>query len=127
MCASNRECRSNEFGWFQEKKSKTSTRKLDGMVVYHYIQDRNLQPDFVVDITPYIEKKIELVLSFRSQFFLPTAGEFAKELSTPISGADFLEFLKAKGRSLGRDANFDYAEGYNVARTPGVKNLFDLI
>ena len=95
--------------------------------VYHYIQDRNLQPDFVVDITPYIEKKIELVLSFRSQFFLPTAGEFAKELSTPISGADFLEFLKAKGRSLGRDANFEYAEGYNVARTPGVKNLFDLI
>lgn len=95
--------------------------------VYHYIQDHNLTPDFVVDISPYMEKKIELVKAFRSQFSLPDAEEYKQELSTPISGEDFLDFLYAKARSYGRIAGFDYAEGFNAARTPGVTDLFDLV
>lgn len=94
--------------------------------VYHYIQDHNLPADFVVDISPYMERKIELVLTFRSQFFLPEAGEYQDELSTPISGKDFIDFLRAKGRTYGRDAGFEYAECFNAARTIGVNNLFDL-
>lgn len=95
--------------------------------VYHYIQDHNLNPDFVVDISAYMDKKIELVLAFRSQFYLPEAKEFEKELSSPISGKDFIDFLRAKARSYGRAAGFEYAEGFNVARTPGVTDLFDLV
>ncbi|AEE52104.1 bacillithiol biosynthesis deacetylase BshB1 [Haliscomenobacter hydrossis] len=95
--------------------------------VYHYIQDRNLQPDFVVDISDYFEKKMELILTFRSQFYLPSAEEYSQELSTPISGEDFMAFMRAKARSYGRDAGFTYAEAFNVARTPGVLNLFDLV
>ncbi len=94
--------------------------------VYHYIQDHNLTPDFVVDISLYMDKKIELILSFRSQFFLPEAEEYSKELQTPISGKDFFDFLRAKARTYGRPAGFEYAEGYNTSRTPGVNNLFDL-
>lgn len=94
--------------------------------IYHYIQDHHLHPDFVVDVTPYIEKKIELVLSFRSQFYNPDATEYEKELATPISGADFIEFLKAKGRVFGRYGNCDFAEGFTVARPISVRNLFDL-
>lgn len=94
--------------------------------MYHYIQDHNLKPDFVVDISDYIDKKIELVLAFRSQFYLPEAKEYENELSSPISGKDFIDFLRAKARAYGRIAGFEYAEGFNVARTPGVKNLFDL-
>lgn len=93
---------------------------------YHYIQDRNLTPDFVVDITPFMERKMELVLAFRSQFFLPDAAEYKEELNTPISGADFLDFLRAKAATYGRAAGFSYAEGFTVPRTPGVRNLFDL-
>lgn len=95
--------------------------------VYHYIQDRNLQPDFIVDISDYFEKKMELILTFRSQFFLPSATEYSQELSTPISGEDFMAFMRAKARSFGRDAGFEYAEAFNVARTPGVLDLFDLV
>ncbi|MBK7870887.1 MAG: bacillithiol biosynthesis deacetylase BshB1 [Saprospiraceae bacterium] len=94
--------------------------------VYHYVQDHNLPPDFVIDIAPYIEKKIELVKAFRSQFDLPDAEEYKHELSTPISGKDFIDFLYAKARAYGRGAGFEYAEGFNAARTPGVNNLFDL-
>ncbi|MCB0548324.1 MAG: bacillithiol biosynthesis deacetylase BshB1 [Phaeodactylibacter sp.] len=95
--------------------------------IYHYIQDRNLKPDFVVDITPFIEKKIELVQAFRSQVFVPDAEEYEAEMSSPISGKDFIDFLLAKGRAYGRDAGFEFAEGFNVARTPGVNDLFSLI
>ncbi len=95
--------------------------------IYHYIQDHNLKPDFVVDISDYMQRKIELVLAFRSQFYLPEAKEYENELSSPISGKDFIDFLHAKARTYGRNAGFEYAEGFNVARTPGVKNIFDLI
>lgn len=94
--------------------------------VYHYIQDHNLTPDFVVDISDFIDKKMELVLAFRSQFFVPGATEYEKEESSPISGEDFLDFLRGKARTYGRHAGFEYAEGFNKIRDIGVKNLFDL-
>lgn len=95
--------------------------------VYHYIQDRNLLPDFVVDISPYMDRKLELVQAFRSQFYIPGDTAYEQELSSPISGRDFMEFLRAKARAYGRDAGFEYAEGFNTARTPGITDLFNLV
>lgn len=94
--------------------------------VYHYIQDRNLEPDFVVDIAPWFEQKMELVMAFRSQFYAPEATEYAQEDATPISGAQFKDFLRAKAATYGRAAGYDLAEGFNVTRTPGVGDLFAL-
>lgn len=94
--------------------------------IYHYIQDHNLTPDFVVDITPFIDKKMELIHAFGSQFYNPDNKAAKNEVNTPISGKQFFDFLRAKAATYGRIANFDYAEGFNVARTPGVTNLFDL-
>lgn len=91
--------------------------------VYHYIQDRHLKPDFVVDISPYKQQKTEAVLTFRSQFYNPGAAGPA----TPISGKDFMESLEAKMRVFGRDISVEFAEGFHHARTPGLNNLFDLI
>lgn len=93
--------------------------------LYHYIQDRNLVPDFVVDITGYEDKKEALILAFKTQFFSEDSD--SSELSTPISGKDFLEFLRAKAKTYGRPAGFGSAEGFNVDRTIGVKNLFNLV
>ncbi len=94
--------------------------------VYHYIQDHLLTPDFVVDITDYLEQKMELVMTFRSQFYQPTAAEYAEELATPISGKQFADYLRAKAAATGRIANYDFAEGFICDRTPGVSDLFDL-
>lgn len=91
--------------------------------VYHYIQDRNLKADFVIDISKYMDKKFECIMAFKSQFNL----ESYIGPKTPISGKDFMEFMKSKNRSYGRDINASYAEGFTVDRTIGVKDLFDLI
>lgn len=94
--------------------------------IYHYIQDFNLVPDFVVDITPFLEKKFELIAAFKSQFYIPGDQTYAQELSSPISGKDFMDFLKSKAATYGRPSGFEYGEGFNVNRTIGVKNLFDI-
>jgi len=94
--------------------------------VYHYIQDRNRKPDFVVDISEHIKKKMEIIRCYRSQFDDHVPGEYSEEVSTPISGSDFLAFIEAKCRSFGREAGYEYAEGFEVTRYPGVEDLFDL-
>ena len=95
--------------------------------VYHYIQDFHLKPDFVVDISPYIDRKFELIYAFRSQFHVPGSNEYHKELNSPISGEDFMEYMRSRAATYGRPSGFKYAEGFNIARTIGVKNLFDLV
>lgn len=91
--------------------------------VYHYIQDKQLSPDFVVDITPWFEQKMQAILAFRSQFYDPGDMEAP---STPISGKDFLDFMEAKARVFGRSITAPFAEGFVHSRVPGVKDLFDL-
>lgn len=91
--------------------------------MYHYIQDRYIQPDFVVDITKFAERKIEAIMAYKTQFFDPNSSE----PQTPISGADFIEFIKARMRELGRPIGAEFAEGFTVERTIGVSNVFDLL
>jgi N-acetylglucosamine malate deacetylase 1 len=91
-------------------------------VVYHYIQDRHILPDFVVDVTPYVAKKLEAIKAFSSQFWNPDS----KEPATAISRPDFFDMVEAKMRVFGRDAGVEFAEGFTVERVPLVDNLFSL-
>lgn len=91
-------------------------------VVYHYIQWKNIEPDFVVDITGFTEKKIESILAYRSQFYDPNS----KEPESPISSKNFLESLNYRSRDLGRLTGVEYAEGFTVERCLAVNSLGDL-
>lgn len=90
--------------------------------VYHYIQDHFIEPDFVVDISAHMDKKLESILAYSSQFFNPNS----KEPETPISSQHFIDSVKSKNIILGRSINCTYAEGFTVNRYIGVENLFDL-
>jgi bacillithiol biosynthesis deacetylase BshB1 len=76
--------------------------------IYHYIQDFYTDPDIVVDISDHLEKKIDVIKAFRSQFYNPES----KDLNTPISGKDFIEFIKARARQMGRLIGVEFAEGF---------------
>lgn len=91
--------------------------------VYHYIQWKNLNPDIVVDITGYIDKKLEAVKAYETQFF----KEDSKEPSTPISSDNFLDSITYRARDLGRIIGTEHAEGFTVQRYPAVDSIFDLI
>ncbi len=91
-------------------------------VVYHYIQDRYIKPDFVIDVTGFEEQKFESIRAYKTQFFDPNSTE----PQTPISGKDFFEFLKGRMSEFGRSIGVQYAEGFTVERLLGVDNFFDL-
>ncbi len=90
--------------------------------VYHYIQDRYINPDFVVDITDVFETKMKSIFAYSSQFYNPESD--APE--TPISSKDFIDFLEGRARDYGRLINVKFGEGFVVERPLGVSNLLDL-
>ena len=107
-----------------ETKENTTTQKpWRPKAVYHYIQDNFIEPDFVIDVTTYNDKKMESIMAYSSQFFDPNS----KEPQTPISSKNFIDYINAKARLFGRSINVDFAEGFTVNRYMGVNNLFDLV
>ena len=91
--------------------------------VYHYIQWKNIKPDFVVDITGFNEKRVEAIQAYDSQFY----KEDSTEPETPIATKNFKESLNYRVQDLGRLIGTDYAEGFTVERYLGVKKLEDLL
>ena len=87
--------------------------------VYHYIQDRYIKPDFIVDITEEFDAKMASVLAYKTQFFDPNN----KEENTPISSPEFLEHLKGRAAQFGRTINARYGEGFTVERTIGIEDV----
>ncbi len=90
--------------------------------LYHYIQDRYIKPDLVVDISETFATKIESIKAFSSQFY----SADSEEPMTPISTADFLFFLEARAREMGRHIQATYGEGFTASRTIGVADLTSL-
>ncbi len=91
-------------------------------LVLHYIQDHHLKADLVFDISSYMDKKIEIISCFSSQFYNPNSHE----PESPISGKSFFDYIRAKAKVFARPIFAEYAEGFQLARPAGVKNLFDL-
>ena len=91
--------------------------------VYHFIQDRSLKPDFIVDITPYWEGKISAIKAYKSQFFDPSSNE----PQSYISGEPFMKFLEARTRDHGHMIGVEFGEGFVSKRTVGVQDLFALM
>ena len=105
--------------------------KLEGTVqetwrpkgVYHYIQWKSIEPDFVVDITGFMDRKMEAIMAYDSQFYNPNTNEPV----TPIATKNFLDSIKYRSQDLGRFIGTDFAEGFTAERYVAVNSLGDLI
>lgn len=91
--------------------------------VYHYIQWKNIEPDFVVDVSDFLDKKLETVFAFKSQFHQKDADE----PETPITSTNFRDSITYRAQDLGRLIGVEYAEGFTVERYVAVKSLYDLV
>ena len=91
--------------------------------VYHYIQWKNIEPDFVVDVTGFVDKKTKSVLAYSSQFYDPKSNE----PETPITSKNFIDSINYRARDLGRLIGVDFAEGFTTERYVAVENLDKLI
>ena len=91
--------------------------------VFHYIQSKSLTPHFVVDISEFIDQKMEAILAHSSQFFDP----HSKEPNTFISGASFLDFIKGRAKEMGHQVGVEYAEGFITHKLLGIHNFDSII
>lgn len=87
-----------------------------------YIQDKYIQPDIIVDVTDFMELKLEAVKAFKTQFYDPSSGE----PSTYISSPEFFESVVARSREFGKSINATYGEGFTSRKLLGVNSLFNL-
>jgi len=91
--------------------------------VYHYIQWKNIEPDFVVDVSGFIDKKLESVLAYKTQFH----QQGSNEPVTPISTTNFKDSITYRAQDLGRLIGTEHGEGFTVERYVAIKSLFDII
>ena len=91
-------------------------------LVYHYIQWKDIKPDFVVDVSDFMEQKLDAVMAYSSQFFDPNSNEPI----SPIATKNFTESIEYRAKDLGRLIFVDYAEGFTVERYVAVNSLGDL-
>ena len=91
--------------------------------IYHFIQDRSLTPDFVVDVSPYWNQKLGAIKAYQSQFFNPDSPE----PQSYISGEPFMKFLEARTREHGHRIGVEFGEGFISKRMLGVTDLFALV
>ncbi len=105
------------------RKVETGQEAWRPKSVYHYIQFKPIEPDFVVDVSDYMEQKIEAVQAYASQFFDPNS----QEPETIISSQGFLDSVKYRASDLGRLSGVKYAEGFTVEKLPVIDSLDSLL
>lgn len=89
--------------------------------VFNYIQDQYFKPSFVIDISDVIEKKVEAIKAFKTQFF---SGANDTEPQTYISTPDFLENVINRSKMFGKMIGVKHAEGFLSKKMIGM-NSFD--
>lgn len=88
--------------------------------VFNFIQDKYLQPDFVIDISEVMEQKLEAIKAYGTQFNSTDSSEPQTYISTP----DFLESIIYRSKMFGKMIGVDFAEGFISKKMIGF-NSFD--
>ena len=73
-------------------------------------------PDFVVDVTPAMEKRRAAILSYASQYHDPAS----KEPETVLSKESFLKVVEARARHFGFLIGVEFGEGFTSKRPPRI-------
>lgn len=91
--------------------------------VFNFIQDRYLDPDFVIDISAVIDKKMEAIKAYGTQFNNPDLDEPQTYISTP----DFIESIFYRSKMFGKMIGVMHAEGFISKKMIGFNNFDALI
>ncbi|WP_110927634.1 bacillithiol biosynthesis deacetylase BshB1 [Bacillus massiliglaciei] len=87
--------------------------------VYFYMINGFHKPDFAVDISEQMERKLESLRAYRSQF-----TKSAESADTPLVNG-YIETVAAREKLFGKEVGVDFAEGF-MSKKPLLLNV-DLI
>ena len=83
--------------------------------ILHFMQDRSFEPDFIYDITGFLDTKIESVLAYSSQF---NVTELGNEPATYISSSSFFKQIEARARFYGHQGGCKLGEPFKYHHAP---------
>ena len=101
--------------------NKNMDTKTDNQFEEGY--DNSFKPDIVINITGYLDKKIEAVRAYKSQLF----DSKNNKNNTPISTENFLNSVKYRAQNLGRLIGTEAGEGFTSRQLLAIKELDSLI
>ncbi|HLO12513.1 MAG TPA: bacillithiol biosynthesis deacetylase BshB1 [Pseudoneobacillus sp.] len=76
--------------------------------VYFYMINGFHKPDFTIDISPFIDKKLSALRAYRSQF-----EQSDQSIDTPLVNG-YIETVEARERMFGKLVGVSYAEGFKT-------------
>ena len=91
--------------------------------VLHYIQWQEIEPQLCLDISGYLDSKMEAVKAYSSQFYDPKSAA----PNTPISSQNFLDSVVYRAKNLGRLIGVEAAEGFTVEKLVALDTIANLI
>tara|TARA_B110000003_G_scaffold66167_1_gene66965 strand:+ start:1257 stop:1976 length:720 start_codon:yes stop_codon:yes gene_type:complete len=87
------------------------------------IQNNYVEPHFVVDVSKYIDVKINAINCFKSQFYDPKSEENESFISTK----EFMDFIKSRSIEMGHSIGVKHGEGFtseNKLKLTSLDSLF---
>lgn len=105
------------------KKIDTNQNAWRPKHVFHYIQWQPLTPHFVLDVSGFVDKKLEACLAYKTQFFDPKNSE----PNTPISSKQFQDSIQNRANDLGMLIGTEAGEGFMLQSYLGLKNFEGIV
>ena len=88
-------------------------------IVAYYLQNYQIQPSFVVDVTRSFQRKMKAIGAYGSQFHDPDS----KEPLTFIAKESFLPMIEARARHFGALIGTEFGEAFATKQPPRVDDL----
>lgn len=91
--------------------------------IFNYIQWNEEKPDFIIDISHFLDKKIEACMAYKTQFYDPNS----LEPNTPITSINFKKSILYRAENLGRLIGCDAGEGFTSQKWIGLKDFENFV
>lgn len=91
--------------------------------IFNYIQWNEEKPDFIIDISHFLDKKLEACMAYKTQFYDPNS----LEPNTPITSINFKKSIIYRAENLGRLIGCDAGEGFTSQKWIGLKDFENFV
>lgn len=91
--------------------------------ILHYMQDKPIDPDFVFDVSDFMDIKNQSLLAYSSQFNVENPKD---EPETYVSSSNFFKQAEARARYFGHLAGFEFGEPFKYYLSPAPLKSMDV-
>lgn len=102
---------------------ETGSEKIPVPMVAHNIFSRRVEPSFIVDISDFLDQKMEAIRAHRSQFYDPASNE----PETRLTNKNFIDELESRSRYFGSLIGVASGEPYYVREALNIDDPIELL